>query len=86
MRPSADAEAKLMLASVVTVLSNGFVFQKTCVARSFLTGPSHNDMLCAPIVDCQEQQQQRCLIGQSPILAVNLVEQCHQKNCCVFNH
>ncbi len=84
------AEARLQLASNVTVLSNGFVFHK-CITedpwRKITSAVAdHNDKPRGPIVDCQEQQQQHCLIQQWAILAVSWVEQRCQKNFSVVNH
>ncbi len=90
MRGTADAEARLLLASNVTVPSNGVAFHK-CVTNDpcrkiMLAVPGHNDKPCGPIVNCQEQQQQRQPIQQSAILSVNHIEQCRKKNFSVINH
>ncbi len=48
------AEAKLLLASVVTVPSNGFVFHYCVIEHSWCeitsTVPGHNNKPCGPIV------------------------------------
>ncbi len=48
--------------------------------------PRNNDKPCGPIVNCQEQRQQHHPIWQSPILAIDCVEQRSQKHCSVVNH
>jgi hypothetical protein len=48
LEPQLNAEAKLMLASGVTVLSNGFL----AVMQITSTVPGQNDNSCGPIVDC----------------------------------
>jgi hypothetical protein len=77
-RSAADAEAKLMLASVVTVQSNGFVFHH-CITEEpgrkiTLTVLSHNNILRGPFLNCQEQQQQCCRGQRSSTLFVDCVE------------
>jgi hypothetical protein len=75
-----DTEARLLLASNVTMPSNSFVFH-ICVTKDSwgkitLTVLGHNNKPCGPIVDCQEQRQQHCSMRQSPVLAIDCIEQC----------
>ncbi len=78
-----DAEARLLLASDMTVPSNASVFlkfiNKDPWCKTTSTVPGYNDKPCEPIVDYQEQWQQRHPIKGSAILAVDCVEQRHQK-------
>jgi hypothetical protein len=90
MRKSeAYAEDKLLLASIVTVPSNGFFFHYCIIGHSghntMSTVPGQNNKLSGPFVNCQEQRQQRPHTQQSSILSINCIEQYHQKNYSVVN-
>ncbi len=79
LQGAANAEANLMLASIVTVPFNGFHGTKKRRHKIMLTVPGHSNNLCGLFVDCQEQQQQRCLIR------VDCIERHHQKDYSVVN-
>jgi hypothetical protein len=89
-RDAVDAEARLLLASNVTVPFNGFVFSKRITKYPWrkitLAVSGYNDKPCGPIVSCLEQQQQCCLVQQSAILAIDPIEQHCQKSFSFANH